>query len=167
MLECKQFCTFFLNGSFFGIELARVQEVLRYQEMTPVPLAPRSVAGLINLRGQIVMALDMRRRLDFPPREPGVLPMNVVIRNQDGTPVSFLVDEIGEVLEVDEAAHEPTPHTLSAAVRHLIPSAYKLSGCLMLVLDTEAALNVGDRTAGETDSRTGRPHAAKEHKTSH
>jgi len=164
MLERRQFCTFCLNGSFFGIELARVQEVLRYQEMTPVPLAPRSVAGLINLRGQIVMALDMRRRLDFPPREPGVLPMNVVIRNQEGTPVSFLVDEIGEVLEVDESAHEPTPHTLSAVVRQLTPSAYKLSGCLMLVLDTEAALNIGDRTTGEADTRTGRPYAVREPK---
>src|SRR3954469_18205027 len=95
-----QYCTFFLDGLYFGIEVLKMQEIIRYQEMTRVPLAPPVVRGLINLRGQIVTAIDMRRRLDLPALPDGRLPMNVVIRTDDG-PVSLLVDEIGDVLEVD------------------------------------------------------------------
>ena len=74
MTNTKQFCTFFVNGLFFGVEVLKVQEVIRYQEMTRVPLAPAMIEGLINLRGQIVTAIDLRRRLDLSPRDPGQLP---------------------------------------------------------------------------------------------
>jgi purine-binding chemotaxis protein CheW len=70
----KQYCTFFVNGQFFGVEVLNVQEVLRYQQMTSVPLAPPTVQGLINLRGQIVTAIDLRRRLDLPARPDHELP---------------------------------------------------------------------------------------------
>ena len=76
----KQFCTFFLNGFFFGVEVLNVQEVIRYQEMTRVPLAPCTVQGLINLRGQIVTAIDLRERLSFPPRgEEDALPTKMAL----------------------------------------------------------------------------------------
>src|SRR6266849_6579396 len=88
-----QYCTFTVAGRFFGIDVLNVQEVLRFQEVTPVPLAPGVIEGLINLRGQIVTAIDMRRRLGLPPREPGVLPMNIVVRTQDNS-ASLQVDEI-------------------------------------------------------------------------
>jgi len=65
----RQYSTFFVEGLFFGIEVLQVQEVLRYQEMTRVPLSPDVIEGLINLRGQIVTAIDMRRRLRVPARE--------------------------------------------------------------------------------------------------
>jgi purine-binding chemotaxis protein CheW len=100
MIDSKQFCTFFLNGLFFGVEVLKVQEVIRYQEMTGVPLASRTIQGLINLRGQIVTAIDLRRRLELPPRTGDQLPMNVVVRTDDGA-VSLLVDEIGEVVEIE------------------------------------------------------------------
>ena len=61
MIKKQQFCTFFIDGFFYGVEVGKVQEVLRPQEMTPVPLAPAVVMGLINLRGQIVPAIDLRR----------------------------------------------------------------------------------------------------------
>ena len=82
MTDNKQFATFFLNGLFFGVEVLKVQEVIRYQEMTRVPLAPAMIEGLINLRGQIITAIDLRRRLELPPRAKGQLPMNVVVRTR-------------------------------------------------------------------------------------
>src|SRR5438132_562711 len=101
----KQFATFFLESLFLGVEVLKVQEVIRYQEMTRVPLAPAMIQGLINLRGQIVTAIDLRRRLQLPPRTDGRLPMNVVVRTDDG-PVSLLVDSIGDVVELQDDAYE-------------------------------------------------------------
>ena len=137
----RQFCTFFLNGLFFGVEVEKVQEVIRYQEMTKVPLAPPVVGGLINLRGQIVIALDLRRRIDLPDRAPDQLPMNVVVRTDDGA-VSLLVDEIGDVIEVDEGAFERPPETLQGASRDLIRGAYKLKDRLLIVLDANRIVRV-------------------------
>src|ERR1700743_3747788 len=101
MSHRRQLCTFFLQGLFFGVEVEKVQEVIRYQEMTRIPLSPPVIAGLINLRGQIVTAIDLRHQLELLPRKSDELPMNVVIRRDDG-PISLLVDEIGDVVEVDE-----------------------------------------------------------------
>ena len=92
--------------------MEKVQEVIRYQEMTRVPLAPPVVKGLINLRGQIVTAVDLRRRLGLRERAATDLPMNVVIRTSDGA-VSLLVDEIGDVVEVDDTTFERPPETVS------------------------------------------------------
>lgn len=139
MADGQQFCTFVLDGHHFGIEVVKVQEVIRYQEMTTVPLAPPVIRGLINLRGQIVTALDLRRRLDLPDRPEGQLPMNVVIRTDDGR-VSLLVDEIGDVVEVEEASFERPPETLQGVARSLIRGAYKLEERLLLLLDTEKAV---------------------------
>ena len=121
----QQLCTFYLDGLFFGVEVQKVQEVIRYQEMTEVPLASPVVQGLINLRGQMVTAIDLRRRLDLTERPADKLPMNVVVRTDDG-PVSLLVDEIGDVLEVDAEAFERPPETLRGVARELIRGAYKL-----------------------------------------
>ncbi|MEQ8762610.1 MAG: chemotaxis protein CheW [Planctomycetota bacterium] len=142
MTEAQQFCTFCLDGLFFGVEVLKVQEVIRYQQMTHVPLAPGVVEGLINLRGQIVTAIDLRRRLGLSPRPQGQLPMNVVIRTGDSA-VSFLVDEIGDVLEVEEEAFERPPETLQGEARDLIRGAYKLDGRLLLILDVERAILCG------------------------
>jgi len=99
-MPALQYCTFYLDRLLFGVELKGVQEVIRSLEMTKVPLAPKVVSGLINLRGQIVTAVDLRRRLELEARPPDTLPMNVVVRSEDGA-VSFLVDEIGDVVEVE------------------------------------------------------------------
>lgn len=141
MNDNKQFCTFYLKGLFFGIEVLRVQEVIRYQQMTTVPLAPRMVEGLINLRGQIVTAVDLRRRLELPPRADGELPMNVVVRTDDGA-VSLLVDEIGDVLEIQDDIYERPPETLSGVARELIQGVYKLKDRLLLILDTDKTISV-------------------------
>lgn len=143
MIDAQQYCTFFLDGLFFGIEVQKVQEVIRYQEMTRVPLASPVIRGLINLRGQIVTAIDLRRRLRLPCREVDHLPMNVVVRSEEGI-VSLLVDEIGDVQEVVADLFEPPPETLLGEARNLIRGAYKLDGRLLLVLDTERATQVPD-----------------------
>jgi len=135
------YCTFQLDGLFFGVEVLRVQEVIRYQRMTTVPLAPSVVRGLINLRGQVVTAIDLRRRLGLTERPDDQLPMNVVVRTDDG-PVSLLVDEIGDVLDLDDEIFETPPDTLDEATRELVTGVYKLEGRLLLVLDVERALRV-------------------------
>ncbi len=147
MANTQQFCTFFLKDEFLGVPVQQVQEVIRYQEMTRVPLVPEIIRGLINLRGQIVMAVDLRRRFAMADRPANELPMNVVVRTDDG-PVSFLVDEIGDVLEVDEESFEPTPETLRGRARALVRGVYKLPERLMLVLDTERALRPEAESAG-------------------
>jgi purine-binding chemotaxis protein CheW len=141
MTNTKQFCTFFVNGLFFGVEVLKVQEVIRYQEMTRVPLAPTMIEGLINLRGQIVTAIDLRRRLELALREPGQLPMNVVVRSDDGA-VSLLVDEIGDVVEIQDDIYERPPETLKGVARDLVQGVYKLKERLLLILDTEKTVNL-------------------------
>jgi purine-binding chemotaxis protein CheW len=143
MSTLKLYCTFTLDGFLVGVDVSRVQEIIRYQEMTPVPLAHRVVRGLINLRGQIVTALDLRRRLELPERAPGALPTNVVVRTDDGA-VSFLVDEIGDVVEVDDSSFESPPETLRGGPRQLILGAHKLDQRLLLILDAERAANLKD-----------------------
>ena len=142
MATTRQLATFYLDRLFFGIQVEKVQEVIRYQEMTRVPLAAKVVGGLINLRGQIVTAIDLRQRLELAPRSSGELPMNVVIRSDDGA-LSLLVDEIGDVVEVDDASFEPPPETMRGVARELVRGVYKLRDDLLLVLDTERAVQIG------------------------
>ena len=137
----RQVCTFFVGDLFFGVDVLRVQEVLCFQPMTGVPQSPGVVEGLINLRGQIVLAIDMRRRLQLTPRGPDQTPLNMVIRTDDGA-VSLLVDEIGDVLDADVAAYEKPPENLDPAVRSLIRGVYKLRGRLLLLLDTEKTVDL-------------------------
>jgi purine-binding chemotaxis protein CheW len=136
-----QFCTFTVADMYFGVEVQRVQEVIRYQELTRVPTAAASVSGLINLRGQIVTAIDLRTRLGLPAPGGEARPMNVVVRGDDGA-VSLLVDDIGDVIEVEESARDRPPSTLSARKRQFIAGVFKLKGRLLLVLDTDKAVDL-------------------------
>jgi purine-binding chemotaxis protein CheW len=136
-----QFATFAVDGLWFGIEVPRVQEVLRYQKITGVPRAQGAIEGLINLRGQIVTAIDMRRRLGLRPRTADCTPMNIVVRSDDGA-VSLLVDEIGDVLDVEGAAYEPPLDTVAASIRSLTSGMYKLEDRLLLCLDTGKTLDL-------------------------
>lgn len=139
--ELKQFCTFYLDDLYFGIDVLKVQEIIRYHEMTRVPLAPAMVKGLINLRGEIVTAMDLRHCLGMIDKQEGKrLPMNVVVRTEEGT-VSFLVDEIGDVLEVREAAYERPPDNIDPTIQELVEGVYKLDGRLLLALDIDKAIH--------------------------
>jgi len=148
----RRYCTFQLGGLYLGVPVTKVQEVLRSQERTRVPLVSSVVDGLINLRGEIVTTLDLRRRLELPPRDDGAEAMNVVIRSDEGV-VSLLVDEIRDVLDIDEADFEPVPPTLTGPCRDLVTAIVKLDNSLLMVLDTERLLEIRDTSDQRTDQR--------------
>ncbi len=140
MSALQQLCTFYIADLFIGLDVLNVQEVLRPQELARVPLAPPNVEGLLNLRGHIVTAIDLRRRLGFPARAPDAEPMFMIVRTADGF-VALLVDRVGDVIEVDESTFEPTPDNIPAATRTLIAGVHKLPQRLLHLLDaTQAAL---------------------------
>lgn len=130
-------CTFFVDDLLFGLEVSDVQEVLRAQQMTDVPLAPKVVRGLMNLRGQIVTALDMRKQLDLPPPAADAKPpMNVLVRT-DGALLSLLVDQIGDVIDVHADQFEMPPESVPKQVLKLINGVYKLEHQLLLLLNID------------------------------
>lgn len=138
----ENICTFDVDTLYVGIEVSRIQEILRAQPLTPVPLAPSVIRGLMSLRGQIVPVLDLRERLGLHPAPPDAEQFNVLIRTADG-PVSLLVDKVGDVVEIESEAFEPAPDTLDASYRTLIRGAYKLERRLLLALDPTTAVSVG------------------------
>ncbi len=145
MPETRQFCSFYLDHLLFGIESQKIQEVVAFRELRPVPLAPAVVSGLMNLRGQVVVALELRRQLELAERPPNMAPVCLMVRAEQGT-VCLLADEVGNVLEVADETFEPAPETLSPRLRSVILGVHKLEGQLMHVLDTDRACEI--RAAG-------------------
>ena len=137
----SQLSTFHVGKYLFGVDVSLVQEVVRLQLITPVPLAAPEIAGLINLRGEVLTAIDLRSRLSLPPADATREPVNVVVRVDD-EPVSLLVDEIGGVLEVSQVPFEQTPSTVDERVRDLLLGAYTLPDRLLLALNARAVLDV-------------------------
>jgi purine-binding chemotaxis protein CheW len=135
----RQLATFTLDHLQLGIEVTRVQEVIGALPMSTVPQAPPVVRGLINLRGQIVTALDLRRKLGLPERAGQHAGMNVVVRDGEGA-VALLVDGVGDVVEVSEESFAPAPATLRAELRRLLRGAWTLPDMLLLDLDVDRAL---------------------------
>ena len=150
-----QLCTFHLGSLFLGVEVNRVQEVLRQQEMTRVPLAPPAVCGLINLRGQIVPAIELRECLQLEPRAEGAPAMNVVVYTADGA-VSLLVDEVGDVIELSPADFEAAPRTIPGRALDVIEGVYKLPNRLLLVVNVDRATTLACQVSTGTDTRNGR-----------
>lgn len=138
--ELQKYCTFYLDKYYFGIEVEQVQEIIRFQEITPVALAPEVVKGLINLRGQIVTAVDLRRLLELPERAEDEVPMNIVVRTPVGA-FSLLADRIGDVLELADGSFESPPDNLEGMARELIQRAYKLDGVLLLTMAIEKVVS--------------------------
>ncbi len=134
-----QLATFWLDGDLYGVEVGHVQEVLRSQGLTRVPLAPPAVAGLINLRGQVVTAIELRERLGRPAR-PAETEAVVIVVRLHGEAVSLLVDSIADVVDVDVRDFEAPPDTLDGTARELIRGAFKLDGHLLLALDVNRAV---------------------------
>ena len=139
-MTSTQLTTFLVDGHLFGIEVESVQEVIRHQPMTRVPLAPAAVGGLINLRGQVIAAIDLRHRLGLAARGQDQLPMNVVVRTEDG-PVSLLVDQIGAVVDAADEDFELPPDTVVGPTRALLRGAYKLEAQLLLALDVASVVS--------------------------
>ena len=137
----SRYCTFVVAGLHFGLDVLKVQEVLRWQEMTTVPRAPKVVSGLLNLRGQIVTAIDLRTRLGLGDTDRPERPMNVVARASDAT-VSLLVDSVGDVVAPPPNAWESTPVNLRGPLQELSDGVYKSDGQILIILDLERVLDI-------------------------
>lgn len=135
--KTRQYATFTLGEFLFGIDVHEVQEISRYQELTAVPLASSEVRGLMNLRGQIITAIDLRRLLKLA--EKNDTPMNVIVQTPSEV-VSLLVDDIGDVIDVDTDRFEPTPEIIGSSLKQLVEGVYKLDGKLLLIFSTKSAL---------------------------
>ena len=134
----RNFCTFRLDGHWYGIPVHYVREVLKHDETTPVPLARHEVRGLINLRGQIVTVIDLRRRLQLPDRDSST---HVIVEHR-GEFVSFLVDSLGDVRELEGEQFELPPDTLRGPARELISGTYKTARELLTVLDVAGIADI-------------------------
>jgi len=138
--EAIRICTFLLEGKTFALPVAEVREVVKDLEVTPVPLAPPAVLGLAHLRGQIATAVDLRRRLDMPARAEGEPSVNVVVQSAEGL-VCLAVDDVGDVIDVLPDVMERPPDTLRPSVRELVRGICKLEDELVLLLDTDRAVD--------------------------
>lgn len=135
----RQLSSFIVHDLLFGIDVQEVQEAIRHLEITRVPLSRPLIAGLLNLRGQIITAIDLRICLDFPERSAAQVPVNLILRTQEGL-LSLLVDEIGAVLEPGPDAFELVPSTLRGQLKGFIRETYKMPDRLLLILDTKRLL---------------------------
>jgi purine-binding chemotaxis protein CheW len=136
-----QLSTFRLDDELFGVDALRVQEILPYQQITAVPLAPEYVRGLINLRGQIVTVLDLRQRLGFEPLDAKVSGMNLIVNSEEGL-MSLLVDSIGNVLDMSTDRLQTPPGTIRGVAVHYIDSVCQLEDDLLIVLNTDTVLEL-------------------------
>ena len=137
----QQFVTFETGGYLCGIDVLEVQEVLKRQQMTAVPLAPAEVQGLINLRGHIVTAIDMRRRLHLDPAPAEGEQMNLIVTLKDGA-ASLIVDSVGDVINVDAERYKPRPSTLQSPLKDMVAGVYQVGTGLMLHISPEEACNL-------------------------
>lgn len=142
-VQRRKICTFYLGPHLFGIDVQSMREVLEHWVATTVPLLPPCVVGLINLRGQLMMSIDLRHRLGIAAREAGGAQVSLVVHTASEQ-VAFTVDGVGDVLEVSEDQFEPPPETLQGESRDLISGVYKLQTQLILILDAARAADPGE-----------------------
>ncbi len=147
MLVTREFVTMMLAGQMFGIPVLQVQDVLGPQKITRVPLAPKEVAGSLNLRGRIVTAVDVRVRLGLPPREPGSGKSMSIVVDQGGELYSLVVDQVGEVMTLAESDYEKSPATLDEQWREAAAGIYRLKEALLIVLDVQRLLRLDEIAA--------------------
>jgi purine-binding chemotaxis protein CheW len=137
-----QYCTFFVDGLLFGVEVLQVQEIMSEFVVGSVPLAPPTIAGLINHRGQIVTAIDMRKRLDLPASTIPPARMLVVRCNEET--FALLVDKIGDVVAANPKDFEDAPENVNESARELVEGAYKLTDRLLLPLRMEKIAQIAN-----------------------
>jgi len=137
-----EYVTATIGGQLFGLPISRVQDVFAPDRLARVPLAAPEIAGMLNLRGRIVTAIDMRRRLGLTPVEDGKPRMAVGIESK-GESYGLLIDAIGEVLKLEAASREDNPVNLDARLARVSAGVHRLEGSLMVVLDLDRVLEVG------------------------
>ena len=140
------FVTVAIGGQLFGLPIARVHDVFRVEAMTRVPLAAPEIAGLLNLRGRIVTAIDMRRRLALDGPRDRAKPMAVGIEHK-GESFGLIIDQVGEVLRLPRDGREPNPVNLDRRWAGVADGIYRLEHELMVVLDVDRVLDLDLGTA--------------------
>lgn len=144
--DSEEFVTFTISGQLFGIPVLKVQDVLSARRINHIPLAPPEVAGLLNLRGRIVTAIDVRCRLALPPRQGDGSSMSIVAEN-NGELYSLMVDSVGEVLTLSKSDYERNPPTIPTELREFADGVYRLEDEILVVLDVQRLLNYGREEA--------------------
>ena len=142
MAEADLVLTITVGGQPCGVPVLLVRDVLGTQSITPIPLAPVEIEGAMNLRGRIVTAVDLRRRLGLPPREAGAQPMSIVVEH-GGELYSMLADAVGDVVPLAAADRAPNPPTLDALWRDVSRGVHRSDGQLLILLDVERLLAIG------------------------
>lgn len=137
----QEFVTMMIGNQLFGISVMAVQDVIRKQKIAKVPLAPHVVAGSLNLRGRIVTAIDMRKRLKMEPIEDYTSMMNVVVEYKDEL-FSLLVDKVGDVLSLPLNKFEKAPTNISDSWRDVSAGVYKLKQHILVILDVENVIQI-------------------------
>lgn len=138
--EEQVYVTLTVAGQLCGIPVLGVRDILAEQPITRIPLAPPDIAGSLNLRGRIVTAIDLRRRLNLPPPAPGDKRMSVVAE-QGGELYALLVDQVAEVMSLDSALFERNPPTLERHWALFSDGIYRLDGRLLVILDVARLLD--------------------------
>lgn len=141
-----EYVTAMIGGQLFGLPIERVLDVFTPERLTRVPLAPAEVAGVLNLRGRIVTAIDMRQRLDLPPRGAGE-PFMAVGIEQAGESYGLLVDQVGEVVKLPVSKLDPVPANLDPAWTRVAAGVHRLDNRLMVVLDVDRSLETRQEMA--------------------
>ena len=136
-----EYVTVMIGDQLFGLPISRVQDVFMLDRMTRVPLSSPEIAGVLNLRGRIVTAIDMRCRLGLPKREDGRKPMAVGIEFK-GESYGLLIDTVGEVLKLDDNARESNPVNLDVRLARVSAGVHRLDGQLLVVLDVDRILDM-------------------------
>lgn len=137
--NARELLTIVIGDQIFGIPILQVQDVLGAQKVTRVPLAPKAIAGSLNLRGRIVTAIDMRACLGMEPREAANKGMSVVVENQ-GELFSLMIDRVGDVMNLPYSSYEKNPATLNAQWRSMCQGIYRLKDKLLVVIDVPRLL---------------------------
>ena len=139
-----EYVTAMVGGQLFGLPIVRVQDVFIPDRLTRVPLAPPEIAGVLNLRGRIVTLIELRRRLGLGDRKNGASGMAIGVEAR-GESYGLLIDSVGEVLKLDDAAREANPVNLDARLARVSAGIHRLEGQLLIVLDVDRVLDIGAR----------------------
>ena len=139
--DFTEYVTAMIGGQLFGLPIVRVQDVFIPERLTRVPLAPPEIAGVLNLRGRIVTLIDLRRRFGLGQRESGQVTMAIGVESRAES-YGLLIDSVGEVLKLEDAAREPNPINLDERLARVSAGIYRLDGQLLIVVDVDRVLDI-------------------------
>lgn len=151
-MSSQEYITLWIGGQLFGASVSRIHDVFAPTSITPVPLGPKEVAGLLNLRGRIVTAIDARSRLGLPPRDEEASIMAIGIEKGNES-FGLIIDEVGEVMTLDSASREDVPTNLDPVWAQIASGVYRLEDRLLVVMDIDKILTFGVEAEADRASK--------------